>query len=149
MLYKVKPLFSSSLLFFRHSSGRFCRQSYLYMHFCNEINKLHVFFQKKVIIYSRLYIFYSRLNNNIKNWMGVASNRKQNHWLSWSPEDNGLIVIIDISFKTARPLKKKKNSGCPKKKKTKKKHWGLPFLWSNIGVISHPPSQLPFIHKIQ
>ena len=55
--------------------------------------------------------------------MGVATNRKQNHWLSWSPADNGLIVIIDISFKTARPIKKKKkNSGCPKKKKTKKEH---------------------------
>jgi len=128
-------------------SRRFCRQSNLYMHFCNEINKLHVYFFKKVIIYSRLYIFYSRLNNNIKNWMGVAPNRKQNHWLSWSPEDNGLIVIIDISFKTARPIKKKEKRilAVPRKKK----HRGLPFLWSNIGVISHPPSQLPFIHKIQ
>jgi hypothetical protein len=41
--------------------------------------------------------------------------------LSWSPEDNGLIVIIDISFKTARPIKKKKRIlAVPRKKKTKK-----------------------------
>jgi hypothetical protein len=53
--------------------------------------------------------------------MGVATNRKQNHWLSWSPADNGLIVIIDISFKTARPIKKKE-FWLSQEKKNKKKH---------------------------
>jgi hypothetical protein len=78
--------------------------------------------------------------------MGVATNRKQNHWLSWSPADNGLIVIIDISFKTARPIKKKKNSGCPKKKKKKKKNIevSLFYVLTSASFHIHPANYHSF-----